>query len=103
MSQPDASAWRDLRTRLMSACVLVLVAGLCIGMGGILYDLLILGVMGGMAAEAALLFRLSPRSWRGSVYVLWAIGAGLAAVTAGGRPFRFSAFLPSYSGRSYAR
>lgn len=81
MTQPSASAWRDLRTRLMSACVLVLVAGLCIGMGGLFYDALILGVMGGMAAEAALLFGLSPRSWRGSVYVLWAIGAGLAAVT----------------------
>lgn len=81
MTQPDASAWRDLRTRLMSACVLVLVAGLCIGMGGLLYDILILGVMGGMAAEAAILFGLSPKSWRGSIYVLWAIGAGLAAVT----------------------
>lgn len=81
MTQPDTSAWRDLRIRLMSACILVLVAGLCIGMGGLLYNVLILGVMGGMAAEAAMLFGLPAKSWRGSVYVLWAIGAGLAAVT----------------------
>lgn len=89
-AQSGSSAWRDLRTRLMSACVLVLVAGVCMAMGGLLYNGLILGVMGGMAAEAAMLFGLSARSWRGSVYVLWALGAGLAAVT--GRWNAFPAF-----------
>lgn len=36
----DTSAWRDLRPRLMSAAVLVAVAGTCIGLGGLAYDAL---------------------------------------------------------------
>ncbi|KDE19337.1 phosphatidate cytidylyltransferase [Acetobacter aceti 1023] len=77
----DTSAWRDLRPRLMSAAVLVAVAGTCIGLGGLAYDALILGMMGGMAAEAAALFGLSVKSWRGVLYVLWAVCAGLSAAT----------------------
>lgn len=77
----DTSAWRDLRPRLMSAAVLVAVAGTCIGLGGLAYDALILGMMGGMAVEAAALFGLSVKSWRGVLYLLWAVCAGLSAAT----------------------
>ncbi|MCC6105131.1 MULTISPECIES: phosphatidate cytidylyltransferase [Acetobacter] len=77
----NKSAWRDLRVRLLSAIVLVAVAGIGIGAGGLLYQILIIGVMAGMAAEAATLLGVSVKSWRGIVYVLWALGAGLAAAT----------------------
>lgn len=77
----DTSAWRDLRPRLMSAAVLVAVAGTCIGLGGLAYDALILGMMGGMAVEAAALFGLSVKSWRGVLYLLWGVCAGLSAAT----------------------
>ncbi|MFT9025640.1 phosphatidate cytidylyltransferase [Acetobacter indonesiensis] len=90
MSASSTTAWRDLRVRLLSACVLIAVASVSIGMGGLLYKCLILGVMGGMAAEAAILFGLSVKSWRGALYVFWALGAGLAAAT--GRWDAFPAF-----------
>ncbi|MFT9360612.1 phosphatidate cytidylyltransferase [Acetobacter okinawensis] len=73
------SAWRDLRPRVLSALVMVVVAGGCIGFGGIAYTLMVLLAMGGMAAEAAGLFRLRVQSLRGGLYVLWAVCAGLSA------------------------
>lgn len=73
------TAWRDLRPRVLSAMVMVVVAGACIGLGGIAYILMVLLAMGGMAAEASQLFRQPVRSWRGSLYVLWAVCAGLSA------------------------
>lgn len=81
MTEASSSAWRDLKARLLSALVLVAVAGTAIGLGGWLYKVLVLAAMVGMAAEAAVLFGLSTRSWRGSLYMLWALGAWLAAVT----------------------
>ncbi|MDE7546433.1 phosphatidate cytidylyltransferase [Acetobacter fabarum] len=77
----QSSAWRDLRPRVLSAMVLVVVAGGCIGVGGFAYALMVLLAMGGMAAEAAGLLRLPVRSWRGVLYVLWAICGGLSAAT----------------------
>lgn len=73
------SAWRDLRPRVLSAIVMVVVAGACIGGGGIAYTLMVLLAMGGMATEASQLFRQPVRSWRGGLYVLWAVCAGLSA------------------------
>ncbi|MFT8419167.1 MAG: phosphatidate cytidylyltransferase [Acetobacter sp.] len=75
----SSAAWRDLRPRVLSALVMVAVAGGCIGFGGIAYTLMVLVAMGGMAAEAAGLFALPVRSWRGGLYVLWAVCAGLSA------------------------
>ena len=75
----QSSAWRDLRPRVLSALVMVVVAGGCIGLGGIAYTLMVLLAMGGMAAEAAGLFRLRVQSLRGGLYVLWAVCAGLSA------------------------
>nr|WP_242400935.1 hypothetical protein [Acetobacter okinawensis] len=75
----QSSAWRDLRPRVLSALVMVVVAGGCIGLGGIAYTLMVLLAMGGMAAEAADLFRLRVQSLRGGLYVLWAVCAGLSA------------------------
>lgn len=80
-AQAGQSAWRDLRPRLISGGVLVAVATVCTGVGGWLYALLILAAMGGMAVEATRLFGLSVREWRGGLYVVWAVCAGLAAAT----------------------
>ena len=77
----QSSAWRDLRPRVLSALVMVAVAGGCIGFGGLAYTAMVLLAMGGMAAEAAGLFRLPVRSWRGGLYVLWAVCAGLSAAS----------------------
>lgn len=90
MSTAKPTAWRDLKPRLLSALVLVAVAGLAIGLGGWVYKLLILAAMAGMAVEAATLFGLRVKSWRGCLYVLWAVGAWLAAAT--GRWDAFPAF-----------
>lgn len=78
-SAGQSSAWRDLRPRVLSAMVMVAVAGGCIAAGGTAYTLMVLLAMGGMAAEASQLFRQSVRSWRGGLYVLWAVCAGLSA------------------------
>jgi phosphatidate cytidylyltransferase len=80
-AQAGQSAWRDLRPRLISGAVLVAVAGLCISVGGWLYALLILAGMAGMAVEAARLFGLSVRDWRGGLYVAWALCAGFSAAS----------------------
>ena len=80
MSGPgQSSPWRDLRPRVLSALVMVAVAGACIGLGGVAYTLMVLLAMGGMAAEASGLFGQRVRSWRGGLYVLWAVCAGLSA------------------------
>ena len=81
MTTARPSAWRDLKARLISALVLVIVAGTAIGLGGWFYKALVLAAMVGMAAEAGVLFGLASRSWRGSLYMLWAAGAWLAAAT----------------------
>lgn len=93
MTTASPSAWRDLKARLLSALVLVAVAGTAIGLGGWFYKALVLAAMVGMAAEAAALFGLAARSWRGGLYMLWALGAWLAAVT--GRWEAFPAFCLS--------
>ncbi|MFT9417890.1 phosphatidate cytidylyltransferase [Acetobacter sp.] len=83
----QSSAWRDLRPRVLSAMVMVAVAGGCIGAGGVAYVLMVLVAMGGMAFEAAGLFKLPVRSWRGGLYVLWAVCGGLSAATGHWRYF----------------
>lgn len=80
-AQAGQSAWRDLRPRLISGIVLVAVASLCIGFGGWLYGLLIIAGMAGMAVEAAGLFGLPVRHWRGGLYVVWAVCAGFSAAS----------------------
>ncbi|NHO31572.1 phosphatidate cytidylyltransferase [Acetobacter sp. LMG 1636] len=71
--------WQDLRPRLISAAVLIVVAGAAIGAGGLFYGVLVIAAMCGMASEVATLFRTSVRSWRGVLYVAWMGCAGLAA------------------------
>lgn len=71
--------WRDLRPRLLSALALIVVAVLAISLGGYAYGLLIVATMAGMAAEGCALFSLSPRSWRGALFVAWSFCAGLSA------------------------
>ncbi|MBV1837006.1 phosphatidate cytidylyltransferase [Acetobacter estunensis] len=80
-SRPRSSGsnWKDLRPRLISAVVLILVAGSAIWAGGPFYEALILLAMCGLASEMATLFGLSVRSWRGVLYLGWAVCAGLAA------------------------
>lgn len=73
------SNWRDLRPRLMSAAVLIVVAALGIGAGGLLYGALIVLAMCGLASELAGLFGLPVRSWRGMLYLAWAACAGVVA------------------------
>ena len=96
MSADGQSAWRDLRHRVISAVVLVSVAAVCIGTGGLPYASLVLAAMGGMASEAATLFDLSLRRWRGVLYCLWGVCAGLSAASghwAYFPAFCFSAFV----------
>ncbi|MBO1323670.1 phosphatidate cytidylyltransferase [Acetobacter sp. TBRC 12305] len=87
MTPADTSAWRDLRPRLLSALVMVAVAAFCIGTGGVAYAVMVVAAMAGMAAEAARLFSLAVKSWRGALYVLWATCAGLSAATGHWRYF----------------
>ncbi|MFT8718160.1 phosphatidate cytidylyltransferase [Acetobacter sp.] len=81
--QPAASAsssnWRDLRPRLISAAVLIVVAATAIGAGGVVYGALIILTMVGLASEMANLFGLSVKSWRGVLYLGWALCAGIVA------------------------
>lgn len=73
--------WHDLRPRVLSASVMIAVAGLAIVLGGPVYDLLILLAAAGMAAECAALCGLSVRSWRGVLYIAWAVCAVICACT----------------------
>lgn len=73
------SNWQDLRPRLISAIVLVVVAATAIWAGGIVYGGLIILTMCGLASELAGLFGLSIRSWRGALYLGWALCAGIVA------------------------
>lgn len=75
------SNWQDLRPRLISALVLIIVAATAIGAGGVIYGGLIILTMCGLASELAGLFGLSTRSWRGVLYLAWALCAGIVAYT----------------------
>ncbi|BCK77034.1 phosphatidate cytidylyltransferase [Acetobacter aceti NBRC 14818] len=83
VSPPSGSAkgsnWQDLRPRLISAAVLIIVAATAIGAGGVIYGGLIILTMCGLASELAGLFGLSTRSWRGVLYLGWALCAGIVA------------------------
>ncbi|MBB3882098.1 phosphatidate cytidylyltransferase [Acetobacter oeni] len=71
--------WQDLRPRLISAAVLILVAGSAIIAGGVFYGALIIAAMCGMAFELAGLFGTPAWTWRGMLYVAWVGCAGLTA------------------------
>ncbi|QDH17524.1 phosphatidate cytidylyltransferase [Swingsia samuiensis] len=72
--------WSDLRTRLVSAVILVCVAGVCLWQGGFLYDVLILLAMVGLVWEGELLIQQPLRTWRGVLLLLWPIVAGVSAL-----------------------
>jgi len=71
--------WRDLRARLGSAAILVPAAAFCIWWGQGVYLAMIAAACAGMAWEAARMLGLAPKSWRGTLYVLWPVVAVLAA------------------------
>ncbi|MBS4074417.1 CDP-archaeol synthase [Ameyamaea chiangmaiensis] len=84
MPEPRTAAqsgrnWRDLRARLLSAAVLVPLAGVCIWLGGPVYGAMVTLAAVGMAWEAGRMFGLAPRSWRGWLYLAWPAVAVLAA------------------------
>mgnify|MGYP000940818611 CR=1 FL=1 len=72
--------WSDLRPRLISAAVLIIIAGAAIQAGGLFYGALIIAAMCGMASELATLFGTSVRSWRGVLYIAWMGCAGITAL-----------------------
>ncbi|EHH69218.1 phosphatidate cytidylyltransferase [Gluconobacter morbifer] len=76
----SSSRWSDLRLRLMSAVVLVSVAGFCIWQGGPVYDALILLAMFGLVWEGETLLGQPLKSWRGVLLLLWPLIAGAAAL-----------------------
>lgn len=81
MSAEKSNAWRDLKVRTLSGIMLGAVGAFCIWAGDWPYKIMVAAMTAGMAAEAATLFKVSPRSWRGGLYVLWAACAWIAAVT----------------------
>jgi phosphatidate cytidylyltransferase len=72
--------WKDLRTRLASAAILVPVAALCVWAGGAPYAVLILLATAGMAVEWGRLFGVRTGSWRGVLYLLWPVATMAAAL-----------------------
>ena len=80
MSVTTSSRWSDLGLRLASAAVIVPVAGVCIWLGGPVYDVLILLAMFGLAWEGETLAGQNLRTWRGALLLLWPVISGIAAL-----------------------
>lgn len=72
--------WKDLRARVLSAAVLVPLAGVCVWAGGLVYGALIVLVMAGMASEWARMFGFGLRVRRGQLCMAWAACMGITAV-----------------------
>ena len=75
-----SSGWADLKPRLISALVLLVVASLAIGAGGWLFGILMSVVMAGMTSEGAgLAGAWKARDWRAYAGVACACAAGICA------------------------
>ena len=81
--QPSGRSWRDLRLRLLSACLLAPIGLGCIWAGGWLFAVLVMLGLAGVGLEWAALLRHSPRSLRGMVLLAWPSVACLAALVPG--------------------
>ncbi len=68
---PALEAWRDLRVRLISACVLAPLGLACLIHGGWVFVVLVLLVMAGLGAEWAGLVRVRRMSPAGAMLLLW--------------------------------
>ncbi len=81
--QPSGRSWRDLRLRLLSACLLAPIGLGCIWAGGWLFAVLVMLGLAGTGLEWAGLLRHSPRSLRGLVLLAWPSVACVAALVPG--------------------
>nr|WP_255673955.1 phosphatidate cytidylyltransferase [Komagataeibacter sp. FNDCF1] len=69
-----------MRARVLSAAVLVPLAALCVWVGGVVYGVMIVLAMAGMAAEWARMFGFGLETRRGQLSLAWAACMGIAAV-----------------------
>ena len=72
--------WKDLRARVLSAAVLVPLAALCVWVGGVVYGVMIVLAMAGMATEWARMFGFGLDTRRGQLSLAWAACMGIVAV-----------------------
>ena len=79
-ADPSASAWRDLRTRLISAGLLAPLGLACLFNGGWVFTALVLLALVGLGVEAAALARLPSGSPSRLMLLLWPGLSLLAAV-----------------------
>lgn len=75
-----SSRWSDLKLRLTSAVILVVVAGGCLWQGGMIYNALILLAMFGLVWEGLTLIKQPLYTWRGVLLLLWPMVSGVAAL-----------------------
>ena len=75
-----SSRWSDLKLRLTSAVILVVVAGGCLWQGGMIYNALILLAMFGLVWEGLTLIKQPLHTWRGVLLLLWPMVSGVAAL-----------------------
>ncbi|MDF7674408.1 phosphatidate cytidylyltransferase [Acetobacteraceae bacterium ESL0709] len=74
------SEWSELHKRLASSLVLIPIAIFCLWYGGWFYNGLILLVMVGLVWEGETLLQQPLKSWRGALFLLWPLAAGLIAI-----------------------
>ncbi len=83
MAAAGAASWRDLRLRLLSACLLAPIGLFCVWFGGWLFLVLVAAGLVGMGAEWAALLRHPAASLRGLVLLAWPVIACAAALLTG--------------------